>query len=74
MQLNLAELGAALDDLEAVEPSVEKLIDDLMAQVAANVNDPVALKAMVDRVLAVKGKLAAKVANTSGTPVTPPIA
>lgn len=73
MTIDLGALGAALDGLEAVEPSVEKLIDDLMAEVESLKNDPVALQAMVNRTLAVKDKLAAKVANTSGTPVTPPI-
>jgi peptidoglycan hydrolase CwlO-like protein len=73
MPLDLTALGTSLDRLDSVEASVEKVIDDLMAEVASLKNDPVALQAMVDRVNANSDKLAAKAANTSGAPVTPPI-
>jgi len=73
MAMDLTALGAELDRDRDVNSSAETLIDRLVAEVEANKNDPVALQAMVDRLKANNDTLAAKVANTSGAPTTPPI-
>lgn len=73
MALDLTALGVELDRDRDVNSSASDLIDRLAAEVEASKNDPVALQAMVDRLRANSDALAAKVANTSGQPQTPPI-
>lgn len=68
MALDLTALEAAANRNTDVDDSAVTVISALMAEVAANKTDPAAIQAIVDRVNASTDKLAAAVANTSGTP------
>jgi hypothetical protein len=67
MPLDLAKLTDLTSRNESVEASAANLLTTLFAEVQANINNPVALQALVDRGTASTDALAAAIANTSGT-------
>lgn len=69
--LDLSALEAEANRNTSVDDSAVTVITALMAEVEANKNAPAQIQAIVDRVRASTDKLAAAVANTSGTPPTP---
>lgn len=71
MALDLTALNAAADRNTSVDDSAVLVITTLMAEVEANKGNPAAIQAIVDRVNGSTDKLAAAIANTSGTPPTP---
>lgn len=62
-----------LTNMESVEDSAITLIDGLIAEVAANKNNPAALDALLARMDADKAKLATAVLANTSTTVVPPV-
>jgi hypothetical protein len=63
--LDLTDLTAEVDRLESVDASAELLLKQLFDAVEANINDPAALQALVDRARAASDSLVAAIsANT----------
>lgn len=72
--LDFTALAQEITDLEAGVPSAVKLMDTLFSEVQANINDPAALQALVDRGRAqITALAAAVVADTPGTAPAPPV-
>jgi uncharacterized coiled-coil protein SlyX len=71
MALDLTVLTEEVARLETVEASAVALVKALADEVAANVNDPAALQALVDRIKASDDTLAAAVA--ANTPAAPAV-
>jgi len=69
MSAKLDELIAAVAAEDEVIDSVLTLVTDLVAQVQANLTDPVALQKLIDDVTSKKDKMAAAVA--ANTPAAP---
>ncbi len=69
MPLDLAALTDLTTRNESVEASAATLLQTLFDEVQANLNDPAALQALVDRGKLATDALATAIANTSGGPV-----
>jgi hypothetical protein len=67
MALDLTGLIAELDRNDQVDDSAALAITTLMAEVEANKANPAAIQSIVDRVRVANDKLAAAVANTTGS-------
>ncbi len=71
MPIDLSKLTATITQVEGTEASAIALLNTLFAEVQANINDPAALQALVDRGNASVTALAAAVAADTATPATP---
>jgi peptidoglycan hydrolase CwlO-like protein len=72
MAINLDALASEVSVIETVQASAVALIQKLTAEIQANLNDPAALQALVDKMKASTDALASAVAaNTPAVPVAP---
>lgn len=72
-KLDFTALSALTARNESVEASASTLLASLFAEVQANINDPVALQAFVDRGTAATDALAAAVVANTDTPPAPAV-